>query len=67
MNVIVEIAGLILIFWLLVGVFRLLALKVEQFIDLSKKIIASRKAEQPTLVSTGLVSEESERRQSMRA
>ena len=55
MNIIIEIAVFILVFWLLVSIFRMLASKLEQFIDLFEKIDTSRETAQVVPFSKTLV------------
>ena len=58
MNVIIGFTGIVMICWLLVSVFRLLAHKIEQFVEMSDKVSSTRETHQlaPTSKATAKIS-----------
>ncbi len=46
MNVIIGFTGIVMICWLLVSVFRVIAHKIEQFVEMSDKVNSTRETNQ---------------------
>jgi hypothetical protein len=46
MNLIIGLTGIVMVCWLMVSIFRVIAYKIEQFVEMSEKVNSTRETNQ---------------------